>query len=99
MHSNLFVVSETHQHSDDFFADYWSIMTDPAHFAAELTFTVLDLVILTPLALLAWALIKRLIARAIDREHHRIDREHGIEEHKQEACETCPKQTKTDGKC
>ncbi len=51
--------------------EYVEILTDPAHAAAELTFVLLDAVLLTPL----WLLVRR----AIRREHATIDAEHGVD--------------------
>jgi len=58
----------------DFLAAWWHIVADPAHMAAEVTFMILvDLLFLG----LIWPLLKR----AIVREHHKIDSEHGVENH------------------
>lgn len=61
-----------------FLAEYWSILTDPAHVAVELTLMALiDGMILG----LLWPLIRRLINHRLDRLHRELDAEHGITHH------------------
>lgn len=54
--------------------DYWSVLTDPGHTMAEVTYDVLIYVILT----FVW---QKGIKRLIHREHLKIDAEHGVEFH------------------
>lgn len=55
---------------NEFFHQYWEIFTNPAHFAAEVTFTVLiDFIFLG----IIWPVVRR----AIRHEHRVIDAEHG----------------------
>lgn len=52
-------------------SEYLEIMSDPAHMAAEFTFTLIFDVLIV-------GIIWPLICRAIKREHLKIDREHGV---------------------
>ncbi len=54
-----------------FLAEYVEILTDPAHVAAEVTFTA-------AVDLIGIGLIKRLVLRAVRREHAAIDGEQGL---------------------
>ena len=61
-----------------FLAEYWSILTDSAHLAVEVTITVLlDGVLLG----LLWPMIRRFIDQKLRRQHEVFDREHGIHHH------------------
>lgn len=58
--------------------EFWHILTDPAHAAAEITFTLLVEVIG---AGMIWPFLRRRIRRDITNEHHVIDAEHGVTHH------------------
>lgn len=62
-----------------FWEEYLSILLDPAHFAAELTMTFLDILILSPLLLFIWKKVKMLVEARVQREHVALDAEHGVE--------------------
>lgn len=55
----------------EFLRHYAEIVTDPAHFLAELSFTVL-------IDLLGLGMLVPLAKRWIRREHRAIDAEHGV---------------------
>lgn len=66
------------QHGGGFFAEYWSILTDPAHMAVEFTFmTVIDGLLLG----LLWPFVQRFINNKLRAQHEVFDREHGIHHH------------------
>lgn len=72
----------------DFFGAYWTNLADPAHLAAELTyFVVLDVLLLG--LVLTW-----LNKRRVEREHRRIDAEHGYV-HADEHAEARPRERAT----
>lgn len=76
--SALVHTSEGHTHGQGFLADYWSLLTDPAHVAVELTLMLLlDGVLLG----LLWPLVRRFIDAKLHRQHERFDEEHGIHHH------------------
>jgi hypothetical protein len=61
-----------------FLHEYWSILTDPAHVAVEITLTILlDVVLLGML----WPLIKGYFNARLARQHELLDKEHGIVHH------------------
>lgn len=61
-----------------FLAEYWSILTDPAHVAVEITLMILlDGVLLGML----WPLIRRYLNTKLRAQHAQFDREHGIHHH------------------
>lgn len=62
----------------DFAQEWWHIVTDPAHAAAEVTFMLVADVLF---AMILWPLIKVALKRAVKREHNKIDAEHGVENH------------------
>lgn len=70
--------SHDHGHGGSTFEAYWAIMTDPAHFWAEVTFTFIDILILSPLLFLVWAYVKNWVNKRVHREHHVLDQEHGV---------------------
>jgi hypothetical protein len=71
------VMEEGHS-SEGFFADYWSILTDPAHMAVEFTFmTVIDGLLVG----LLWPFIRRFIDAKLRTQHEVFDKEHGIHHH------------------
>lgn len=74
----MMFLDEHHSSGEGFWGEYLTILMDPAHLAAELTFTLMDILILTPLFLLVFAGVKRWMATALQREHIRLDAEHGI---------------------
>lgn len=68
-----------HHEEGDFWGEFWTILTDPAHLAAEFAFSLIDLLILTPILLLFWGFIKRHVKRQIAKEHAELDKEHGVQ--------------------
>jgi hypothetical protein len=58
-----------------FLHEYVEILTDPAHAAAELTFFLVDLLLLSP----GFLYLRRRFRREVQREHAVIDAEHGVE--------------------
>lgn len=61
-----------------FWPEYWSILTDRAHIAVELTIVVLlDGVLLG----LLWPMVRRFVDHKLHRQHEVFDREHGIHHH------------------
>lgn len=61
-----------------FLHDYWSILTDPAHVAVEVTLMiVLDGLLLGVL----WPLIRAYLHHVLERQHAALDEEHGIVHH------------------
>jgi hypothetical protein len=65
---------------NEFLHHYAEIMSDPAHFFAEVSNTIIiDVLFLG----LIWPVIKRLVDRRIRREHLRIDAEHGVDHDEQ----------------
>ena len=74
---STFVLEEAH-HGGGYLGEYWSILTDPAHVAVELTLMLL----LDGLLLgLLWPLIRRFIDEKLRRQHEVFDEEHGIHHH------------------
>jgi hypothetical protein len=70
------VLEETY--GGGFLGEYWSILTDPAHVAVEVTLMVLlDGLLLGML----WPLIKRFVDAKLRRQHEQFDRDHGIHHH------------------
>lgn len=72
---------EAHSHEDHaggFWAEFFGLLTDPAHLAFELVFSlVFDLIIVT---LIYGVLIQKVIIPRLRKSiHAEIDREHGIE--------------------
>lgn len=61
-----------------FLAEYWSILTDPAHMAVEITLMVVfDGLLLG----LLWPLIRHFIDSKLRAQHTQFDEEHGIHHH------------------
>lgn len=61
-----------------FLKEYWSILTDPAHVAVEITLMIL----LDGLLLgLLWPMIRRYVNRKLHQQHEILDAEHGIQHH------------------
>lgn len=61
-----------------FVREYWSILTDPAHVAVEVTLMIL----LDGLLLgLLWPVIRRYVQSKLTAQHEELDREHGIHHH------------------
>jgi hypothetical protein len=61
---------------NEFLHHYAEIMSDPAHFFAEISNTIIiDVLFLG----LVWPLVKRVVDRRIRHEHLRIDAEHGVD--------------------
>jgi hypothetical protein len=57
-----------------FLDHYGELLSDPAHTAVELTFTILvDGLVLG----LLWPLVRRFIDRRLQRQHRLLDEEHG----------------------
>jgi hypothetical protein len=71
----MFLYEVTNQ---GFLAEYWSILTDPAHVAVELT---LMLVIDVMLLGLIWPAIRSYVNRKLAVQHEVFDAEHGIHHH------------------
>lgn len=71
-----------HDHEGSFWEEYWGIMTDPAHFTAELTMTFLDILILSPILFFLWRKLKTkaviVLEARMAREHAKLDQEHGF---------------------
>lgn len=71
-----------HDHEGSVWEEYWAILTDPAHFLAELTFTFIDILILSPLLFLLWRLVKTkaqgVLEARVAKEHAALDAEHGV---------------------
>jgi hypothetical protein len=75
----LLVAEAEHGHSGGgFLAEYWEILTNPAHMAVEITLMFLIDVILLGLL---WPLVRRFIDARLHRQHEQFDREHGIHHH------------------
>lgn len=83
-----------HSHGEGLWEDYLSILTDPAHFLAELTFTLFDIIILSPIIFFAWKGVKAWTLKHIAHEHSILDAEHGIE-HRVSSCPNCDTETRT----
>lgn len=75
--SNTVQVFMEHEHSGDFWTDFVSIATDPAHLLFEALFTIgFDGIVV---ALFWGVLIKKLILPKLRKDiHTEIDQEHGI---------------------
>lgn len=78
MFTEILLAVEEHQAEGGFLAEYWSILTDPAHIAVEFTFLVVFDIIL---AGLLWPLAKRFLDAMLRGQHEQYDREHGIHHH------------------
>ena len=74
-------------HADSgLWSETWEILTDPAHLIAEVTFSVLDVLIFGILVPLVWSLARRknrreieaIVDKRVRAEHLAIDREHGV---------------------
>jgi len=74
----LVIAEAGHEQAGGFFAEYVSILTDPAHVAVELTFLV---VIDGLLVGLLWPLIQRFVDAKLRKQHEEFDRDHGIHHH------------------
>ena len=65
-------------HGGGFPHEYWSILTDPAHVAVEVTLMILlDGLLLGVL----WPLIRAYLHHVLERQHAALDEEHGIVHH------------------
>jgi hypothetical protein len=67
-----------HDGAGGIWAEYVSLMTDPAHVAVEFTFLVVVDGILVGLL---WPLIKAFVDVKLRKQHEQFDREHGIHHH------------------
>ena len=74
----IVAAAEHGEHTGGFLAEYWEIMTDPAHVAVELTFLVVVDGILVGLL---WPLIRRFLDAKLHTQHEQFDLEHGIHHH------------------
>lgn len=74
----LLIAEEEHGHADGFLAEYWEILSNPAHMAVEITLMFLIDVILLGLL---WPLVRAFIDAKLRRQHEEFDREHGIHHH------------------
>lgn len=65
-------------HGGGFADEYWSLLTDPAHVAVEITLMILlDGLLLGVL----WPLIRAYFHHVLERQHAELDKEHGIVHH------------------
>lgn len=72
-----YLFTEEH-HGGGFLAEYWSILTDPAHVAVEVTLMiVLDGLLLG----LLWPLVRTYVNSKLRAQHEVFDIEHGIHHH------------------
>jgi hypothetical protein len=76
--ATLLAAETEHDHAGGFFAEYWEILSNPAHMAVEITLMFLIDVILLGLL---WPLVRRFIEARLHRQHEQFDREHGIHHH------------------
>jgi hypothetical protein len=74
----LVIAEAEHDDAGGFLADYWEILSNPAHMAVEITLMFLiDIILLG----LLWPLVRRFIDAKLHRQHEEFDREHGIHHH------------------
>jgi ABC-type nickel/cobalt efflux system permease component RcnA len=74
----MFIVPFAEVEGQGFVKEYWSILTDPAHFAVEVTITILlDVLLLGTI----WPLVKTYVNAKLQRQHDQLDAEHGIHHH------------------
>jgi hypothetical protein len=72
-------MSGSHDHAGEgVWERYLEILTDPGHLLVELTFTLLDALILSPLLFLLWVSAKKWVKNRISHEHLILDQEHGV---------------------
>lgn len=72
------ILEAEHAHGEGFLAEYWSILTDPAHVAVEVTLMILlDGFLLG----LLWPLVRTYVNTKLRAQHAEFDREHGIHHH------------------
>lgn len=65
-----------HVHSDNFWDNYFELLTDPAHWLFEITVT------LTVDVLIGFIIFKKIVIPKVKRALHKeIDKEHGYPEH------------------
>lgn len=65
-----------HNHSDNFWENYFELLTDPAHWLFEITVT------LTVDVLIGFLIFKKIVIPRVKRALHKeIDKEHGYPEH------------------
>lgn len=81
-----------HEH-EPLWDSYVEIMTDPGHILAEFTFTLFDILVLSPFLFILWKLFTHWVKKMLAKEHSRLDKEHGIA-HTDQAddiphCESC----------
>ena len=75
---SLLPAADAHAHGEGFLAEYWSILTDPAHVAVEVTLMILlDGFLLG----LLWPLVRTYVNSKLRAQHAEFDREHGIHHH------------------
>lgn len=68
-------LAESHGHGDgSFIEEYLELMGDPAHVGVEITFLVIEMLLIG----LAFPVLRRYIRRKMDQAHHEFDRDHGI---------------------
>lgn len=67
-----------HEAGSSIWAEYVTLMRDPAHLLVELTFTFLS-ILLVELGFRVWkARFVRRLRQKFEDEHHRLDEEHGV---------------------
>lgn len=76
----MFIALEEHAHgaAESFFDEYFSLLTNPAHIAFELTLMLIIDVILLGLLV---PTIRRYVNARLQRQHAELDAEHGIQHH------------------
>ena len=74
----MFILPLDEHPGDNFFQAYWHIFTDPAHFAVEVTLTLLLDVLLIGFL---YPLVKSYVNDRLQRQHAELDAEHGIHHH------------------
>jgi len=74
----MFIIPLDEHPGDNFFQAYWHIFTDPAHFAVEVTLTLLLDVLLIGVLL---PMAKTYVNSRLQRQHDELDAEHGIHHH------------------
>lgn len=80
-----------HEHASggNLWEEYLSLLLDPAHFLVEVTFSLLDLIILGPLLYWSWRGLQGWVHQRVAHEHAVVDREHGVAAHEDHQCQDC----------
>jgi sterol desaturase/sphingolipid hydroxylase (fatty acid hydroxylase superfamily) len=74
-------LNSSDEHTGTLWEEYLSILTDPSHFLAELTFTLIDIALLSPLIFFVIRAIRTWVSHRISHEHAILDAEHQVEHH------------------